>query len=117
MDTQDLRVDVTDEDIRASRRLWLAAQDDDDVSADRTDQLHDDLRRLIHAQAQQLAEEFRAKHRAARQAAVDDLRAARRRAVDDPSVAQRPPADEEASAMAAAPQTAAAPRVTPASGR
>ncbi len=82
MDDHDLRVDVTDEDVRVARRLWLAALDDDAVSEERTARLHDDLRRLIHTQAQQIAEEFRAARRAARRAAADEMRAARRPATD-----------------------------------
>lgn len=77
MDGHDLRVDVTDDDIRVARRLWLAALDDPEVSEDRTLRLHDDLRRLIHAQAQQIAEEFRAAQRAAHRAVADEIRARR----------------------------------------
>ena len=73
----DLRVDVTDDDIRVARRLWLGALDDPEVSEDRTLRLHDDLRRLIHAQAQQIAEEFRAAQRAAHRAVADEIRARR----------------------------------------
>ena len=82
MNDQDLRVDVTDGDIRFARRLWLAALDDETVSEERTTQLHDDLRRLIHTQAQQIAEEFRAAARAAHRALADELRAARRPLTD-----------------------------------
>ena len=78
VDENDLRVEVTDGDIRIARRLWLAALDDESVPEDRTRQLHDDLRRLIHAQAQQIAEEFRAAQRAVRRAAAAELRASRR---------------------------------------
>ena len=78
MDGPELRVDVTDGDIRIARRLWLAALDDPDVSTERTTRLHDDLRQLIHAQAQQIAEEFRAAQRAAHRAVADELRASRR---------------------------------------
>ena len=77
MDGPELRVDVTDDDIRVARRLWLAALDDPEVSEDRTLRLHDDLRRLIHAQAQQIAEEFRAAQRAAHRAVADEIRARR----------------------------------------
>jgi len=73
MDDQELRVIVTDEDVRIARRAWLAALDDDTTPAIRVAQLHDDLRRMIRTQAQQIAEAFRAAHRAA----ADDLRAAR----------------------------------------
>ena len=77
MDELELRVDVTDDDIRFARRLWLAALDDPTVPEDRTARLHEDLRRLIHAQAQQIADEFRAAQRATHRAVVDDLRARR----------------------------------------
>ncbi len=78
MDAHGLRVDVTDEDVRVARRLWLAALDDPRAAAERTARLHDDLRLLIHAQAQQIAEDFRDAHRAARRSAADQLRAHRR---------------------------------------
>ena len=78
MDAHELRVEVTDEDVRATRRLWLAALDDPAVSPERTARLHEDLRLLIHAQAQQVAEDFRAAQKAARRAAADELRARRR---------------------------------------
>ena len=78
MDARDLRLDVTDDDIRVARRLWLAALDDPTVPEERTARLHEDLRLLIHAQAQQIAEDFRDAHRAARRSAADQLRAHRR---------------------------------------
>lgn len=63
---QDLRVDVTDADIAYARRLWRAALADDQASStDRVTRLYEDLRRLVHAQAQQMAEEFRASRRPA----------------------------------------------------
>lgn len=65
MDDPDLWVCVTDEDIRIARRLWLAALDDELVPVGRVTRLYDDLRCLIHAQAQQLADDFRASQRAA----------------------------------------------------
>ncbi|MDM7853683.1 hypothetical protein [Cellulomonas alba] len=51
-------VRVTDEDIRAAKADWERARD---AGADprRVAGLHDDLRRLVGAQAQQLADEFR----------------------------------------------------------
>ena len=82
MDENDLQVEITDDDIRIARRLWLAALDDASVPEDRTRTLHDDLRRLIHTQAQQIAEEFRAAQRAVRRAAAADLRASRQPADD-----------------------------------
>lgn len=75
-DQRELRVTITDEDIRVARRLWLAASADPLAGGRRVEQLHEDLRHLIHAQAQQLAESFRAAHRAA----ADSLRAERRAA-------------------------------------
>jgi len=59
----ELRVDVTDDDVHMARRLWLAARDGG-AADDRVLALFDDLRALISAQAQQIAEEFRAAHRA-----------------------------------------------------
>ena len=78
MDAHELRVDITDEDVRLARRLWLAALEDPAVSERRTARLHDDLRQLIHGQAQQIAEEFREAQRAARRAMADELRDRRR---------------------------------------
>jgi len=54
-----LRIEVTDEDIRVAKRRWIAARDAVDVSVDRTAQLFDDYRRLVSAQAQQIADDFR----------------------------------------------------------
>jgi uncharacterized protein YecT (DUF1311 family) len=54
------RIEVTDADIRAAKRAWIAARDGDATDA-RVDRLYDDLRRLVHAQAQQIAAEFRAR--------------------------------------------------------
>ena len=60
LDLDHLRVVVTDEDIAVTRRLWLAARDDDDASDTRVGTLFQDLCRLISAQAQQIADDFRA---------------------------------------------------------
>jgi hypothetical protein len=51
-------VRVTDKDIRAAKADWERARD---AGADprRVAALHDDLRRLVAAQAQQLADDFR----------------------------------------------------------
>lgn len=65
MDELDLRVDIADADIRYSRRLWLRALDDDSVPVAYVERLHEDLRSLIHAQAQQIADDFRARRAAA----------------------------------------------------
>lgn len=79
MNAHELRVDVTDDDIRFARRLWLAALDDPTVSEQRTRGLRDDLRMLMHAQAQQIAEDFRRTQRAAHRAVADEMRAYRSR--------------------------------------
>ena len=60
LDLGHLRVVVTDEDIAVTRRLWLAARDDDAASDTRVATLFQDLCRLISAQAQQIADDFRA---------------------------------------------------------
>lgn len=83
MDAHELRVDVTDDDIRVARRLWLAALDDPAVPEARAAAFHEDLRLLIHAQAQQIAEDFRQAHRTANRAVAAELRA--RRAAATPS--------------------------------
>jgi hypothetical protein len=51
-------VRVTDADIRSAKADWQRARD---AGADpaRVQALHDDLRRLVGAQAQQIADEFR----------------------------------------------------------
>jgi hypothetical protein len=51
-------VHITDDDVRAARAAWGRALGASD--ARRADVLYDDLRRLIGAQAQQMAEHFRA---------------------------------------------------------
>lgn len=56
-------VRVTDRDIHEAQRRWLDARDEPGASPGRVAQLHEDLRLLIHAQAQQLAEDFRAGRR------------------------------------------------------
>ena len=67
MDDREPWVTVTDDDIRLARRLWLAALEDVLMPVARVTVLYEDLRRLIHTQAQQFAEDFRA-----RQAVGDD---------------------------------------------
>ena len=52
------RVTITDDDIRAARKDWLAASASDPDPA-RTARLHDIYRRLVSAQAQQIADDFR----------------------------------------------------------
>jgi len=60
MDKDPWHIDVTDADIRAAKRVWIAARDGDATDA-QVDRCYDDLRMLIHAQAQQLAESVRAR--------------------------------------------------------
>jgi hypothetical protein len=59
------RIDVTDADIRAAKRLWIAARDSDASDAE-VDRRYDDLRLLVHAQAQQIADDVRARAAAPR---------------------------------------------------
>ncbi|HEY0189374.1 MAG TPA: hypothetical protein VGC67_17960 [Cellulomonas sp.] len=54
------RIDVTDADIRAAKRALIAAREGDATDAE-VDHLHDDLRLLVSAQAQQIADDFRAR--------------------------------------------------------
>lgn len=61
LDLENLRVDVTDQDISAARNLWVAARDGDADDV-RVALLFQDLFRLISAQAQQIADDFRASH-------------------------------------------------------
>ncbi len=60
MNTDPWRIDVTDADVRAAKRAWIAARDGDATDA-RVERRYDDLRDLIHTQAQQLAEDVRAR--------------------------------------------------------
>lgn len=62
LDLDHLRVDVTDEDIAMARRLWLVARDDEAVTDARVGILFQDMCRLMSAQAQQIADDFRATH-------------------------------------------------------
>lgn len=52
------RIDITDGDVRAAKRAWQAARDED-PSAARTAQLHASYRRVVSGQAQQIADDFR----------------------------------------------------------
>ncbi len=54
-------VDVTDDDIRAAKREWNRAQDEPVLDNDRIAARYDDYRRLVLAQAQQIADDFRAR--------------------------------------------------------
>lgn len=58
---RDLYVHVTDADVRAARDAWRRASDADPVS-ERTAALYESYRQVVHAQAQQIADEFRAAH-------------------------------------------------------
>ena len=64
------RVDVTDADIRAAKRAWIAARDSDASDAE-VDRRYDDLRRLVSAQAQQIADAVRARAAGRRAAQAD----------------------------------------------
>ena len=54
-------VDVTDEDIRAAKREWNSALDEPYPDNDRVARLYADYRQLVIGQAQQIAEDFRAR--------------------------------------------------------
>jgi hypothetical protein len=53
-------VEVTNDDIRAAKHLWLDAQEAAAPDNDRIARLYDDYRRMVIAQAQQIADDFRA---------------------------------------------------------
>jgi uncharacterized protein YecT (DUF1311 family) len=69
MESESWRIEVTDSDIRVAKRAWIAARDGDAPEA-AVDRLYEDLRMLISAQAQQIADDFRAR-RAALEVAAD----------------------------------------------
>ena len=58
----ELRVTVSDDDVHAARRAWLAAVEEC-AGSPREQLLHDSFRRIVHTQAQQTALEFRRSHR------------------------------------------------------
>ena len=58
---RDFVVRVTDGDVHAARDAWWRAQCADPAS-ERTAMLYESYRQIVHAQAQQIAEEFRAAH-------------------------------------------------------
>jgi hypothetical protein len=60
MNTDLWRVDVTDADIRLAKRAWTAARDGAASDAE-VDRRYEDLRRLVSAQAQQIADDVRAR--------------------------------------------------------
>ena len=64
------RVEITDADIRAAKRAWIAARDSDATDAE-VDRRYEDLRRLVSGQAQQIADVVRARHAARRRAQAD----------------------------------------------
>jgi len=53
-------VEVTNDDIRAAKRLWHQAQGAEVPDNARIAARYDDYRRLVIAQAQQIADNFRA---------------------------------------------------------
>ena len=53
---------VTDADVHAAKRAWLAAAEECSGSL-REQVLHDSFRRIVQTQAQQTALEFRRSHR------------------------------------------------------
>ena len=60
LDLDHFRVDVTDQDIAVARHLWIIARDDGDTPDGRVATLFHDLCMLMSAQAQQMADDFRA---------------------------------------------------------
>lgn len=60
LDLDHFRVDVTDQDIAVARHLWIVARDDGDTPDARVATLFRDLCMLMSAQAQQMADDFRA---------------------------------------------------------
>ncbi|GAA2719734.1 hypothetical protein [Cellulomonas aerilata] len=58
MADDELRVEITDADIRTAKRAWLAARDGG-APEDRVQRLFDGYERLVNAQAQQIADDFR----------------------------------------------------------
>jgi hypothetical protein len=61
METE-LRIDVTNEDILVAKTQWMAVRDDGAPAA-RVEQLRRGYEQLVHAQALQIAEDFRAQPR------------------------------------------------------
>ncbi|HEY0119027.1 MAG TPA: hypothetical protein VGC04_09625 [Cellulomonas sp.] len=58
---RDFYVHVTDADVHAARDAWWRAHNAD-PSAERTVILYESYRQIVRAQAQQIADEFRAAH-------------------------------------------------------
>lgn len=62
--TVDWRLVISDSEIHAARYEWLAARDgEDDVPPEKVAVLFEYMRALMSLQAQQLADEFRARRR------------------------------------------------------
>ena len=59
--SRDFYVHVTDGDVHAARDAWWRAHSAE-PSSERTATLHESYRQIVHAQAQQIADEFRAAH-------------------------------------------------------
>lgn len=57
----DVFVHVTDADVHAARAVWQRAHNAD-AGSPRAAMLYESYRQIVHAQAQQIAEEFRAAH-------------------------------------------------------
>jgi hypothetical protein len=62
MEPDEWRIAVTDADIRVAKREWIAARDGDATDAEEA-RRYEVLRLLVHAQAQQLADDLRARTR------------------------------------------------------
>lgn len=60
-ENRDVVVHVTDTDVHAARDAWARANETAPGAA-RTQVLYESYRQIVHAQAQQIAEEFRAAH-------------------------------------------------------
>ncbi len=60
MEPEEWRIAVTDADIRAAKREWVAARDGAATDAE-VARRYEVLRLLVHAQAQQLADDVRAR--------------------------------------------------------
>jgi hypothetical protein len=58
---RDTYVHVTNADVHAARDAWWRAESAE-PGCERATMLYDSYRRIVHAQAQQIAEEFRAAH-------------------------------------------------------
>ncbi len=59
MSDDEFRVGITDADVRIAKRAWLAARDSGAASDDEVQRLLHEYERLVKAQAQQIADDFR----------------------------------------------------------